>query len=326
MLEFTQISLCPPGNYCETPHTISSCEQGQYCAPGSITYELCPKGYYCPNATTKITCPKGYFCVPGSIQPSECSWFLSDCPEGSSTDRMTIGGLLLFGFVLILILFVNIIYELLFKLYVRISTDRLKKRREMKLDERRSLFSPKQKYDATNFSSSISTASFRQDQFTVDIGFENLGLILRGSGKKVLAGVTGEIKHGNLTAVMGLSGAGKSTFITTLANRAYYGTQVGKVFVNGVEDKLSNYNRRIGFVPQDDIMISTMTVEETLYFSARTRLDARKSSKEIETIVNDVIRVLRLEDIRHSIIGDQENRGISGGQRKRVNGKYFKIL
>lgn len=62
-----------------------------------------------------------------------------------------------------------------------------------------------------------------------------------------------------------------------------------------------------------------MTVEETLYFSAKTRLDSKISSSEIRSIVNDVIQGLRLEDVRHSIIGDQSNRGISGGQRKRVN-------
>ena len=57
---------------------------------------------------------------------------------------------------------------------------------------------------------------------------------------------------------MGLSGCGKSTFITTLANRAYYGTTVGSIYINGVEEPLSKYNRRIGFVPQEDIMLTTM--------------------------------------------------------------------
>ncbi|KAG2372729.1 hypothetical protein C9374_013181 [Naegleria lovaniensis] len=206
---------------------------------------------------------------------------------------MTVGGLILFGSILFLIFMINVIYEIAFKLYVKISAKLRKKRRE--LGEKSSLFSAKQRRDL--MTSSMATASFVQDNFTVDIGFENLGLILRGSGKKVLHGVTGEIKHGQLTAVMGLSGCGKSTFITTLANRAYYGTQVGKVFVNGVEEKLSNYNRRIDL----------------------TRLDAKKSRKDIDAIVNDVIKVLNLEDVRHSVIGDQEKRGISGGQRKRVN-------
>lgn len=40
----------------------------------------------------------------------------------------------------------------------------------------------------------------------------------------------------------GLSGAGKSTFMTTLSNRAYYGTQVGKVYVNGKLGYHNTYN------------------------------------------------------------------------------------
>lgn len=80
-------------------------------------------------------------------------------------------------------------------------------------------------------------------------------------------------------------------------------------------------------------MLRMMTVEETLYFAARTRSDYRKTKRELQTIVDNVIRVLRLEDVRHSVIGDEESRGIryvidfffffeqktSGGQRKRVN-------
>ena len=66
-------------------------------------------------------------------------------------------------------------------------------------------------------------------------------------------------------------------------------------------------------------MIRTMTVEEILYFSARTRLDMWKSRQQIADTVDSVISVLGLDDIRHSVIGDENVRGISGGQRKRVN-------
>ncbi|KAG2393483.1 hypothetical protein C9374_007014 [Naegleria lovaniensis] len=305
-------SLCPAGYYCANPNSIKPCSQTQYCPEGSFTYQLCPEGYYCPNASAKIGCPAGYFCRQGSIEPSPCSWFLSSCPEMSASDRMTYGGLVLVFVLLFLMAVLYFAYEAAFKLYIKMST----RQRKRNPGESSSLFSPKQKSYST---ANTGCSSFHEEQFTVDIGFQDLGLVLRGSGKKVLNGVTGEIKHGRLTAVMGLSGAGKSTFITTLSNRAYYGTQVGKVFVNGIEERLSNYNRKIGFVPQDDIMIPTMTVEETLYFSAKTRLDASTPQKQINAIVNDVIKVLRLEDVRHSLIGDQEKRGISGGQRKRVN-------
>ena len=66
-------------------------------------------------------------------------------------------------------------------------------------------------------------------------------------------------------------------------------------------------------------MIRTMSVKETLTFSARTRLPRELSNTEIQKIVNSTIKLLGLYEIRHSLIGDEVTRGISGGQRKRVN-------
>jgi ABC-type multidrug transport system ATPase subunit len=83
-----------------------------------------------------------------------------------------------------------------------------------------------------------------------------------------------------------------------------------------VEEKLKRFNKRVGFVPQEDIMIRSMTVEETLYFAARTRSDRSLSKQKVKEITNEVISVLNLDAIRHSVIGDEEARGISGGQRK----------
>src|SRR5690606_13412735 len=119
------------------------------------------------------------------------------------------------------------------------------------------------------------------------------GLVLYSTGEVILRGVTGQVKHGRLTAIMGQSGCGKSTFLTTLAGRAFYGKTLGKVFVNGVESNLRNLNSKMGFVPQDDIMLRDLTVEETLLFSARTRLSGIKSMKEIYSIVDNAIHLLR---------------------------------
>lgn len=87
-------------------------------------------------------------------------------------------------------------------------------------------------------------------RFRVDFEFRDLGLKIKGSGKSVLAGVTGKIKSAHITAVMGPSGAGKSTFMTTLAGKAYYGDTQGVVLINGVERQLADFKRVVGFVPQ----------------------------------------------------------------------------
>lgn len=66
-------------------------------------------------------------------------------------------------------------------------------------------------------------------------------------------------------------------------------------------------------------MIRELTVREVLKFSAELRLPSYTSSVEIDKIVEDVISLLGLSDIRYSQIGSVNARGISGGQRKRVN-------
>ena len=77
--------------------------------------------------------------------------------------------------------------------------------------------------------------------------------------------------------------------------------------------------KTVGFVPQDDVMIKTLTVRDNLTFSARYRLPASTTSKQIEEKVNEMLFELGIPHVQHSVIGDEYTRGISGGQRKRVN-------
>ncbi|KAL9658626.1 hypothetical protein ABK040_006162 [Willaertia magna] len=155
----------------------------------------------------------------------------------------------------------------------------------------------------------------------VDIEFEELALRLKtGSRKKVLNNVTGRIEGGKLTAIMGPSGCGKTTLMNVLSGRAQsYGDLTGTIKINSVPAKLQDFKKVSAFVPQEDIMLRTMTVEEIIMFHARTRLDYKIKLPRIERMVNDIIQLLDLYEVRDSIIGDEKVRGISGGQRKRVN-------
>jgi ABC-type multidrug transport system ATPase subunit len=72
-------------------------------------------------------------------------------------------------------------------------------------------------------------------------------------------------------------------------------------------------------VPQEDIVFEDLSVQENLMFSAQMRLPADMSFEDKENIVLRVMRLLDLEKIANSIVGNAEKRGISGGQRKRVN-------
>ena len=156
--------------------------------------------------------------------------------------------------------------------------------------------------------------------FVVDISFQNLGLRLGGpKGRPLLEGVTGSVLHGRVCAVMGPSGAGKSTLLTTLAGKAHYGHVTGSIFINGAPGSVTSLAGRVGFVPQEDTMLRDQTVEETLRFAAMARLPAAWTHERKLLQVDRVLHLLELQDCRHSLIGDEAQRGISGGQRKRVN-------
>lgn len=156
---------------------------------------------------------------------------------------------------------------------------------------------------------------------TPGIRFEGMGLRLEvgeAKGKVVLDNVTGSIPPGSFVAVMGPSGSGKSTFMHTLAGKAFYGTRLGKVFVNDDEVDLNLFSKIVGFVKQDDIMLREMTVFETLLFNAQARYDPLGTERP-EAISNAMLTALDLNHVRDINIGDEKKRGISGGQRKRVN-------
>ncbi|KAK9279562.1 hypothetical protein L1049_013241 [Liquidambar formosana] len=158
----------------------------------------------------------------------------------------------------------------------------------------------------------------------IEVAFKDLTLTLKGKNKHLLRCVTGKIMPGRVSAVMGPSGAGKTTFLSALAGKATGCTTTGMIIINGKIESIHSYKRIIGFVPQDDIVHGNLTVEENLWFSARTRYvivyyppDLPKPEKVL--VVERVIESLGLQAVRDSLVGTVEKRGISGGQRKRVN-------
>lgn len=122
-----------------------------------------------------------------------------------------------------------------------------------------------------------------------------------------------------LVALMGPSGAGKTTLLMCLCG--YLRPSQGDVLFNG-ESRYDNYARFspfMGYVPQDDIMHRELTVRQALYYAARLRLPTDYSDAEIHQRIEKVIAQLGLEGCEDVLIGSPERKGISGGQRKRVN-------
>ncbi|XP_066167769.1 ABC transporter G family member 28 isoform X2 [Oryza sativa Japonica Group] len=153
----------------------------------------------------------------------------------------------------------------------------------------------------------------------IEIAFKDLTLTLKGSKKKLLRSVTGKLMPGRVAAVMGPSGAGKTTFLSAIAGKATGCETTGMVLINGKMEPIRAYKKIIGFVPQDDIVHGNLTVQENLWFNARCRLSADMSKADKVLVVERVIEALGLQAVRDSLVGTVEQRGISGGQRKRVN-------
>jgi ABC-type multidrug transport system ATPase subunit len=93
-----------------------------------------------------------------------------------------------------------------------------------------------------------------------DVEFHDLGLVL--DGIEIVKGISGTLKSGRTCAIMGPSGAGKTTFVTLLTGKVQRTS--GVVFLNGKPDELSRYSKLIGYVPQEDVMIRELTVREIL--------------------------------------------------------------
>lgn len=105
----------------------------------------------------------------------------------------------------------------------------------------------------------------------IEISFKDLTLTLKAKNKHLLRCVTGKIKPGRITSVMGPSGAGKTTFLSALAGKAVGCNVTGLILVNGKHESIHSYKKIMGFVPQDDIVHGNLTVEENLWFSAKCR-------------------------------------------------------
>lgn len=140
------------------------------------------------------------------------------------------------------------------------------------------------------------------------------------NGREIVSQVQGAASPGQITAIMGASGAGKTTFLDILARKNKRGAIHGDFYVNG--EKISDYEFKsmIGFVDQEDTMLPTLTVHETILISALLRLPRDMSRMAKEQKALEVEKQLGIYHIKDQLIGSEEGkgRGISGGEKRRV--------
>ncbi|KAJ5460445.1 ABC drug exporter AbcA [Penicillium daleae] len=140
---------------------------------------------------------------------------------------------------------------------------------------------------------------------------------IKGKLRRILSYVDDWVKPGTLTALTGVSGAGKTTLRDCLADRrAGVGVLTGEMLVDGkLRDK--SFQRRTGYAQQQDLHLETSTIRETLNFSALLRQPESVPMAEKLAYVDEVIHVLGMQEYADAIVG-VPGEGLNVEQRKRL--------
>lgn len=161
------------------------------------------------------------------------------------------------------------------------------------------------------------------NQIFYKVGQEGINLEIRKlnkevdakNGKKtILNKVDCSIGANEFVAIIGGSGAGKTTLMTAMSG---FDTDItGDVFCNGINlrENFQTLKNIIGFVPQQDIIYENITLKKMLYYTAKLKMPEDTTKEEIEERIKDVLAMVELTDHQDTYI-----RRLSGGQKKRAS-------
>lgn len=142
--------------------------------------------------------------------------------------------------------------------------------------------------------------------------------------KEILHPITADFRAGELNIIMGPSGSGKTSLLNTMALRLHNTTWTsyrpsGAMTFNGAEPSESVIRSVCSYVCQDDdALLPSLTVRETLHFAAGLRLPSFMTKEQKHQRAEDVLFKLGLKDCADNLIGSDLIKGISGGEKRRV--------
>ncbi|KAF9597374.1 hypothetical protein IFM89_017720 [Coptis chinensis] len=164
--------------------------------------------------------------------------------------------------------------------------------------------------------------SFSSNESGAFLIWEELKVVLnnfgKGPTKRLLNGLTGCAEPGRILGIMGPSGSGKSTLLDSLAGRLSRNViMTGNILLNGKKRRL-DYGV-VAYVTQEDVLLGTLTVRETITYSAHLRLPSSMSKDDITGVIDGTIMEMGLQDCADRMVGNWHLRGISGGEKKRLS-------
>ncbi|KAL6563264.1 transcription factor [Orobanche hederae] len=135
---------------------------------------------------------------------------------------------------------------------------------------------------------------------------------------QLLREVTSAFRPGVLTALMGVSGAGKTTLMDVLAGRKTGGYIEGDIRISGFPKDQETFARISGYCEQNDIHSPQVTVRESLIYSAFLRLPKQVNKEQKMAFVDEVMDLVELDNLKDAIVGIAGVTGLSTEQRKRL--------
>ena len=139
--------------------------------------------------------------------------------------------------------------------------------------------------------------------------------------KLILDNVSGYAKSGECLAIIGGSGAGKSTMLNVISDKFVKEKNFetgGEVHLGTEVMDFEKYKKQVGFVMQADYFLENLTVREYFKFAVDLKKSHLKEKEKVEQ-VNSLLKTLKLEKAADTIVGGNLRKGISGGEKKRLN-------
>lgn len=177
-----------------------------------------------------------------------------------------------------------------------------------------------------NASEAEATLPVMSDNKTQVLSWKNVSLSTKGKGEKsgiqVLKGMSGTVRAGEISCVIGPSGAGKTSFFNVLTGHLAGSKAMN---INGqfildkhkVDPSSIEHRHRFAYAIDGDPVDQMATPRETIYLSAKLRLPRGTTEEKINETVESILDILHLHKVADKLIG--RGRGLSAGERRRVS-------
>ena len=139
------------------------------------------------------------------------------------------------------------------------------------------------------------------------------------ANKTIVQPTTGFAMPGEMLALMGTSGSGKTSFLDCLGNRVLSKKVKGSISFNGKHMNLKQQRKILSYVAQEDTLMGSLTVFETVMFAARFHYGFSLTNDKLSVLVENTLHSMGLEDAANTVVGDIFRKGLSGGQKRRLS-------